>query len=180
MFFRTRQLIRENRVLLRFYLLFAYLVLLLYLCLQMELTHRWIAVSLPGFVAGLVAWFLSVVGMDAQAFGTTVSIVDGLSFRIIYHCTGLFLMSIYASAVWAYPATWLERLLGLVLGLPVLFGLNVLRLAALGIVGKYFPQYFDLSHEYLWQGLLIVFVLVLWVQWRDRIVTGRGQLRLAT
>jgi exosortase H (IPTLxxWG-CTERM-specific) len=174
-----RRWYRANAVLVRFYLLFGYLVTLLYLGLHLETSHRMLAERFPAFTASCVGLVLRMLGQDVVTSGQTVSVQGGMSFQIIYQCSGLFLMSIFAAAVLAYPARIVEKLLGLAIGLPILFVANVLRLAALGLVGHYFPAYFDLSHEYLWQGIFIVFVLFLWVQWRDRFVARGSPLELA-
>jgi exosortase H (IPTLxxWG-CTERM-specific) len=175
---RLRRLYRANTVLVRFYALFGYLVALLYLGLHQQTSHELLAERFPAFTARCVALALGLLGQKAEAFGQTVSITGGISFQVIYQCSGLFLMSIYAAAVLAYPARLREKLAGLALGLPVLFAANIVRLAALGIIGKYLPAYFDLSHEYLWQGIFIVFVLVLWTLWRDHLVRGPAALDL--
>jgi exosortase H (IPTLxxWG-CTERM-specific) len=176
---RLRRWYAAHRVLIRFYVIFGYLMALLYLGLHQQTSHELLAQRFPALTAACVAEALDLLGQDAVAVGQTVSVRSGMSFQIIYHCSGLFLMSIFAAAVLAYPARTRERLLGLALGLPLLFAANVLRLAVLGVVGRYFPAYFDLSHEYLWQGLFVVLVLFLWVQWRDRIVEAPSALELS-
>jgi exosortase H (IPTLxxWG-CTERM-specific) len=175
---RLKRFYRANDVLIRFYLLFAYLVTLLYLGLHLQTSHWLLADRFPGLIARCVAGLLRVLGQPAQVWERTVSIQGGMSFEVVYQCSGIFLMAIYTAAVLAYPAGAGQKLLGLLLGLPVLFAANVLRLCVLGFVGKYYPGYFDLSHEYLWQGLFIVFVLLLWVLWRDWIVGKPGPLVL--
>jgi exosortase H (IPTLxxWG-CTERM-specific) len=176
---RVRGLYRDHKILVHFYLLFSYFVALLYLGLHLQTSHVLLAESFPAFTARCVAGMLRLFGQDAVTVGQTVSVRGGMAFQIIYQCSGLFLMAIFAAAVLAYPARVREKLLGLSLGLPILFGANVTRLAALGVVGRFYPAYFDVSHEYLWQGIFVVFVLFLWAQWRDRLVAGPGGLALA-
>jgi archaeosortase B (VPXXXP-CTERM-specific) len=174
-----RRWYRSHDVLVRFYLLFAYLVALLYLGLHLETSHVLLAQSFPAFTASCVGVALTLLGQTVTVTGQTVSVQGGMAFEIIYQCSGLFLMAIYAAAVLAYPARVREKGLGLLFGLPLLFLANVVRLALLGIVGRFFPQYFDLSHEYLWQGIFIVFVLLLWTLWRDHLVAASGPLEIA-
>lgn len=175
---RLRKFYRENQVLVRFYLLFGYFLALLYLCLHFDWTHETIAVHLPEIVAKMVSGLLTFFGFSSRSYGTTITVLNGQPFRIIYHCTGLFLMAIYSSAVLAFPATWRQKAIGLVLGLPLLFVANLLRLVALGIAGRFSPELFDLSHEYLWQGVFVVLVLVLWAQWKRFFVVGPEPLVL--
>ena len=173
-----RRWYRDHDVLVRFYLLFAYLVALLYLGLHLETSHVLLAERFPAFTATCVGVVLKLLGQSVSVSGQVVSVQNWMSFQIIYQCSGLFLMAIYTAAVLAYPARLREKGLGLLIGLPALFLANLVRLALLGIIGRFWPQYFDLSHEYLWQGIFIVFVLLLWTLWRDHIVKTKAPLAM--
>ena len=92
--------------------------------------------------------------------------MPGFAFTIIKGCTGIFAMLIYGSAVLAYPAGAFRKLLGILMGVPALMSINITRLTVLGVVGVYRRDLFEYFHEYLWQGIFIVFVIVLWMFWR--------------
>ncbi|MFC1849433.1 archaeosortase/exosortase family protein [candidate division CSSED10-310 bacterium] len=160
------QFLNQNAVLLKFYLYFLYFLALLYFISHWKITKDILGLHLPAFIAVLVAFFLELIGFTVTVSQATIQL-HGFAYRIIYHCSGLFLMIIYSSAVIAYPATVKEKTIGLLLGNPILFITNVLRLVMLGIVGYKYPQYFDASHEYLWQGIFIVFVIFLWMVWKE-------------
>ena len=90
---------------------------------------------------------------------------DGFSVQVIAECTGLFEAVILVSAVLAYKATWRERAVGILLGVSVLYLLNIIRIGFLLLVGRYAPQYFDFAHIYFWQSLLIVYITAIWLCW---------------
>ncbi len=96
-------------------------------------------------------------------------------FRVVADCGAIPSMSIFLAAVAAFPAPWRRRLLGVVVGLPLLYGVNILRLACLGMLGARIGAgpWFDFAHKYVWQGLYIVFVVALWLVWVECIVRGR-------
>ncbi len=57
---------------------------------------------------------------------------------------------------------------GLVIGIPLLFSVNVFRLATLARSVEVYPQAFFYFHEYVWQGIFMVFVLVGSLAWAER------------
>ena len=96
-------------------------------------------------------------------------------FVVIPDCGAIPTMVIYLAAVLAFPTRWWRRLAGVVAGLPILYGVNVFRLACLGVIGSYTGpgEQFDFYHEYVWQGLYILFVVALWLIWMEVMVKGR-------
>jgi exosortase H (IPTLxxWG-CTERM-specific) len=110
--------------------------------------------------AALLAPFFESVTQN----GTTVTL-NGFAVQIITECTGLFEAVILVSAVLAYKASWSERLIGIGLGVSILYAINLVRIAVLLLVGRYLPQFFDFAHVYFWQSILIVFITALWLVW---------------
>lgn len=102
---------------------------------------------------------------DAVSVHGDVVRYAGFSVRIIEECFGLLEMAIYAAAVLAFSAPWRARALGVVLGLPVIYAFNLLRIAMLLVVGRHAPAHFDFAHLYFWQATLILVITGLWLVW---------------
>lgn len=164
-----RQFLQRNSVLVNFYLLIGIFFVIFYALLHWKISYEYIATSLPVVMARNVAWGLRVVGVQAVATGKNVS-MPGFSFQIIYHCAGIFGMGIYAAAVVAYPSRWWEKLVGFAIGLPGLYVINTVRMVALGLIGMRWPEMFDWFHEWMWQGIFIIFVIVFWLLWKEKFV----------
>ena len=62
-------------------------------------------------------------------------------------CSGAVPSMIYLSAVLAYPASARAKLIGSLLGLFMINGLNLIRVVALFLIGLYYNQYFHETHE---------------------------------
>ena len=97
------------------------------------------------------------------------------NFIVVPDCGAIPSMSIFIAAVIGFPALWRKRLLGLVIGLPILFCVNVFRLAFLACVGAWDKggEIFNFAHHYVWQGIYIVFVVAVWMAWVELIVRRR-------
>lgn len=103
-------------------------------------------------------------------------------FILVPECGAIEIMAIFLAAVLAFPTLWRKRLIGLVVGLPAMYGVNIFRLTILAIIGALDTkrQWFNFAHEYVWQAIYIIFVVVVWLLWAEYIVNrerpaGRSQ-----
>ena len=127
--------------------------------------------------ASLSYWFLSGFSAGAEVVGKTVSF-NGFKMIVIGECAALLPIMMFAAAVIAFPARWGSKLIGLLLGIPVLFGFNVFRIMGLLIVGKYEPTLFHFAHIYVWQGSMILMIGGLWLSWVLFVVQGNDRAPL--
>lgn len=100
------------------------------------------------------------------------------NFVVIPDCGAVQSMAIFVAAILAFPASWWRRLLGIIIGVPVLYWVNAFRLAFLAVIGALDNggQWFKFAHEYVWQGIYIVFVVALWMGWVEFIVRRRSSV----
>lgn len=87
------------------------------------------------------------------------------SVAIFNGCNGLEAILIFVSGVVAFPAPWHRKVAGIVLGFLAIQVFNVVRVVSLFYVGIFRPQWFSVSHIFVWQSLVIVFSVVLWLGW---------------
>lgn len=124
-----------------------------------------------GPVQTLLAELGGAIGRAAGGHMTVVGdeiIVDSVVLHVNHECTGIFVFLLYISFVLAYPTTWKARAIGIGLGLPALFSINVLRLGTLARIVELYPDSFFYFHEYVWQGIFLVVVLVVALAWAER------------
>ena len=148
----------------------------------------WLTVAGLVAVAALWGW---VAGSDAamgaiqRTFAHTTSLVLNLfgsgtvvqenvvfsevfGITVVTACTGVFATGLFLVAVMAFPTTWISKLIGVSIGIAGLFAINVVRLASLYVVGIHWPTILDPVHQLVWQSLLIVLAIVLWLLWASR------------
>ncbi len=124
-----------------------------------------------GPVQELLAAWGGAVGRLGGGTMTVVGdqiIVGPLILHVNYECTGIFVLLLYVSFVLAYPTTWRARAVGLSIGLPGLLTINVLRLGTLARIVELYPGSFFYFHEYVWQGIFLVVVLIGALAWAER------------
>ena len=116
------------------------------------LNARWAAALAnqiePGYVAD---------GQSVRAGTARLSVELG--------CNGVDAFCLCASAILAFPASWSRRALGVGLALVGVFGLNLVRLFNLYLIARHFPERLELFHVYIWQTLIGILALGLFLLW---------------
>jgi len=84
-------------------------------------------------------------------------------------CSGAVPMSIYLSAVLAYPTNWLAKARGAALGFVVILIVNIFRVSALFLIGLYYREIFHETHVYVAQALVVCVAVALWLFWATRL-----------
>ena len=110
---------------------------------------------------------LDLIGQDVTMQGTIIR-NPRFAVNIRNGCNGGEAMLIFLAAVLAFPAPWRSRIAGLVLGILAIQVVNLIRVVALFLTGAYFPKLFDTSHTVIWQTVVILFGVLLWIFWANR------------
>ena len=150
----------------RFFIVFIVVLIVLFAA---ELTH-------PVQDAVVIPWTIFLAKMSASILiffdGTVISYgkvlqhsISGLGVSIEAGCNGIEAALILAAAVIAYPASWPLRLVGIVLGFVAIQAANVLRVITLFYLVEYSEPMFKFAHLYLWQVLIMLDVLIVWLLW---------------
>lgn len=113
---------------------------------------------------------LNLLGQKITMKGTQIR-NERFGVNIRNGCNGVETMIIFLAAVFAFPAPWKARWAGLALGILAIQAVNLIRVVALFLTGAYFPKFFDSSHTVIWQTIVILFGVLLWIFWASRFAT---------
>lgn len=133
-----------------------------------DLARRLLHEPLSHWVAALSVPLLSLAG-TASSSGNYLNF-NGFAASIVEACNGVLPTYIYVAAVLAFPSRWREKLWGILIGIPAIFGINLARVVTLMLVGASWPELFELIHIYVWQTLVIALSMVIWIFWAERLV----------
>jgi len=126
--------------------------------------------AIEPFTAGIArvsGFILNLLGQHVTMQGTIIS-SPRFAVNIRNGCNGIEAMLIFLAAVLAFPARWRSRLAGLALGILAIQVVNLIRVVALFLTGVYFPKIFDTSHTVIWQTIVILAGVLLWIYWANR------------
>lgn len=126
-----------------------------------------------GLVASTSAAALNLLGQGVTQNGT---VLTGTHFAVNIRngCNGVEALIIFVAAVLAFPATWRSRAIGLVLGVAAIQLVNLIRVVALFLTGAYLPKLFESSHTVIWQTIVILCAVLLWIFWANRFAVRPG------
>jgi exosortase H (IPTLxxWG-CTERM-specific) len=119
------------------------------------------------FVAHESCVVLNVFGEHARVIGQVLG-SSRFSVTIFNGCNGLEAILIFVSGVIAFPAPWRRKVIGVILGFAAIQVFNVIRVVSLFYIGVFRPAWFGVSHVFIWQSLVIIFGVVLWLVWVRR------------
>jgi exosortase H (IPTLxxWG-CTERM-specific) len=89
----------------------------------------------------------------------------GFGVSIEAGCNGVEATIVLVAAVLAFPSTWRMKLWGVGLGFIAVQGLNLVRIVSLFFIGQWSLKVFEFAHLYMWQALIMLDVLVVWLLW---------------
>lgn len=151
---------------LRFFLLF---LLLLGILFAAELTapaQRLLVLPWTEVLAIVSAAIIQLFDADAFAHGKIIqSISDGFAVSIEAGCNGVEATIVLVAAMLAFPTSWKHRVYGLLAGIIAVQGLNLVRIISLYYLGQWDKDVFEWAHLYLWQALIMLDVLIVWLIW---------------
>jgi exosortase H (IPTLxxWG-CTERM-specific) len=150
----------------RFFLGFLALQALLF---GLELTpwvQQWLVVPWTDTLAAISADLVKVFDPDVIAEGNVLqSARNGFAVAIEAGCNGVEASIVLVAAMLAFPAPWRRKLIGLVVGVIAVQGLNIVRVISLFYLGQWSIDVFDFAHQYVWQALIMLDVLIVWLLW---------------
>jgi exosortase H (IPTLxxWG-CTERM-specific) len=161
---------------LRFFILFLVLQAALF---GLELTpwaQAWFVVPWTDALAQISTWLVTLFDANVVAVGKVMrSTTNGFAVSIEAGCNGVEATIVLLAAMLAFPAPWWHKLAGLAAGIVAVQGLNIIRVISLFYLGQWDRDVFEWAHLYVWQALIMLDVLIVWLVWvRTLPRTGRG------
>ncbi len=158
----------------RFSLLFAGLLIGLFLLCLLPPVERAFVDPFTAGLASICTALVSIFDADVLTYGKIIqSTSNGFSISIERGCNGIEAMIVLTAAILAFPAPWRHRLVGLLLGFVAIQGLNLVRIISLFYLGQWNMTAFEWFHLYIWQALIILDALVVWLIWL-KYLPGQG------
>jgi exosortase family protein XrtM len=85
--------------------------------------------------------------------------------EIVRGCDGAGALFLVMAAILAFPASIKRKLIGLVLGITLIYSLNLVRISGLYFVVAYHNDWFQVTHTYLAPTLLIIVACLFFAWW---------------
>jgi exosortase H (IPTLxxWG-CTERM-specific) len=128
-------------------------------------------------IAHLCTWLIGAFDANVIAIGKVIrSNTTNFAVSIERGCNGVEAVIILFAAIFAFPAPFKHKLAGFAVGFLAIQGLNLVRIISLFYLGQWetgkcipgqecHTVWFEWFHLYLWQALIIIDALVVWLFW---------------
>jgi exosortase H (IPTLxxWG-CTERM-specific) len=151
---------------LRFFVLFLVIQAVLFGAELTPWAQAYFVVPWTNALAQISTWLVTVVDPNVVATGKVMrSTANGFAVSIEAGCNGVEATIVLVAAMLAFPAPWKSRLVGLAAGIAAVQCLNVVRIISLFYLGQWNLKVFEWAHLYVWQALIMLDVLVVWLIW---------------
>jgi len=151
---------------LRFFIIFSVLLIGLFTLEILQPAEKYVILPFTSFIADISVWIVQGFDDNVVATGNVLrDKVSGFGVRIERGCNGLEAVIILFSAIFAFPAPLKNKFIGFAIGFFAIQLLNLVRIISLYYLGQWNYTAFEWFHLYLWQALIILDALVVWLIW---------------
>ena len=150
----------------RFFVLFTVMLIGLFTLEILQPAEEYVILPFTSFIADVSVWILQVFDDNVESYKNIIrNSVNGFGVRIERGCNGVEAVIILFAAIFSFPAPFKNKLIGFVIGFFAIQVLNLVRIISLFYLGQWNQAAFMWFHLYLWQALIILDALVVWLIW---------------
>jgi exosortase H (IPTLxxWG-CTERM-specific) len=142
-----------------------------YILVSIQPMNDHVVVPFTEFLVRISTALLVVLGEKTVSFGTLIQ-SSVFAVDVKNGCNGLEAALLLVAAMLAFPAPPKHRALGIAAGLAVIQGVNLFRIVSLFWLGAHHRNVFELFHAAVWQTLLILLAVGIFLAWSRRVPGG--------
>lgn len=159
-----KDLLNAKYPILRFFFIFAILMGAFY---SFAFTLWFQNILFPAYLqfnAEMSAMILNWLGQNVSVVNADI-ISSHFAISIKKGCDGLAPTAFFLCTILAFSTHWKLKVPGIIFGTLFLVTLNFIRIISLFLVGRYYPQAFELMHLEVWQILFILLAMLFFILW---------------
>ncbi|MEE4638138.1 MAG: exosortase H [Wenzhouxiangella sp.] len=151
---------------LRFSILFIVLLLSLFTIEVLQPVQQHVILPFTAILADISVFLIELFDDGVTSSGKVIrDLGTGFAVSIEPGCNGVEALIILFAAIFAFPASLKHKLIGFGIGFVAIQSLNLVRIISLFYMGQWNMTWFNWFHLYLWQALIILDALVVWLIW---------------
>lgn len=147
----------------------SWFIIILIVLFTLELVgpvREYFIIPFTGLIATISATITQFFDSSVISSGITLrSVSSGTAVSIQPGCNGIEAMICLTAAILSFPASWKSKLYGLLFGFLAIQALNIIRIISLFYLLQWNKDWFEWAHLYLWQALIILDALIVFIIW---------------
>jgi len=150
----------------RFFIVFVVLLVSLFTIEVLQPVQQHVILPFTSGIAWVSVGLIELFDSGVASAGKVIrDLESGFAVSIEPGCNGVEALIILFAAMFAFPAPLKNKLVGFAFGFVAIQGLNLVRIISLFYLGQWNMVWFEWFHLYLWQALIILDALVVWLIW---------------
>ncbi|MGY6555554.1 MAG: exosortase H [Wenzhouxiangella sp.] len=150
----------------KFSIIFVVLLLGLFTIEILQPVQDHVILPFTSALASISVFIIELFDSGVESSGKVIrDLESGFAVSIEPGCNGVEALIILFAALFAFPAPLKYKLIGFAIGFFAIQGLNLVRIISLFYMGQWNMTWFNWFHLYLWQALIILDALVVWLIW---------------
>lgn len=151
---------------LRFFFLFLAIQSGLFIAELSRPIQRALVLPFTESIANISAWIIKLFDEQVSSQGIIIrDMQNGFAVSIQAGCNGVEAVIVLVAAMIAFPSPWKMKLIGIGVGFLAIQGMNLLRIISLFYLGQWNQTAFEWAHLYIWQALIMLDVLIVFLVW---------------
>lgn len=122
---------------------------------------EWLSLNIIGSSAGFIEW----IGYEVYTVNRIIGIGEAGGIEIVDGCNGIAAIGLFLGFIIAYPGDWKNRLSFSVVGIGIIYLVNIFRVIVLTVTQVEWPQFFNFTHDYSTTAIFYIVIFVLWMVW---------------
>jgi exosortase H (IPTLxxWG-CTERM-specific) len=163
----------------RFAVIFLLVMMVLFRIDMLDSVQSTVISPWTNLLATMSAYLMTLFDSDVVSFGRVIqSKTTGFGVSIEAGCNGVEAAIVLIAGMLAFPAPWRMKIVGILIGIAAVQVANLLRVISLYYLGKWNTQIFEFAHLYLWQALIMLDVLIVWLLWMRSVARQQRPIEL--
>lgn len=162
----------------RFFYIFITLLVVLFSLRISSLGSEYVTVPFTHVLAQTSAFLVKLWDKGVTSSGVEIwNSAQDFGVAIAPGCDGIEAVIMLTAAIIAFPSPIKHKLVGISLGFLAIQSLNIVRIISLFYLGQWNKTMFDWFHLYLWQALIVLdalAVFLIWLRYLPRTGRRRG------
>jgi exosortase family protein XrtF len=137
-----------------------YVVYELWLLPKGEL-DEWLSLNIVAVSDGIIR----LIGYESWTMYRIIGIGENAGIQLVDGCTGISAIGLFVGFVMAYPGDWNKRISFTILGIGVIYLVNIIRIVTLVITQEEWIEFFDFTHDYSTTTIFYIVIFIMWMIW---------------
>lgn len=137
-----------------------YIIYELWLLPKGEL-DEWLSLNIVAVSNGVIQLF----GYETWTMHRIIGIGENAGIELVDGCTGISAIGLFLGFILAYPGDWNNRISFSLIGIGIIYLVNILRIVVLVVTQEEWIEFFDFTHDYSTTTIFYIVIFVLWMIW---------------